>query len=133
MQTELFFSKDTIINSNHSFTKVDSIVKLDSINIQDEDTTIKKNSYKLSKEEKKLRRLNNNSTISLDYNQDVQNFIDYYTGPNPQVNLKNVISKRGIFSLFEAKLDKYNLPLELKYLSIVESALNPRAKSRSGA
>ena len=75
----VFFQKDTIINSNHSFTKVDSIVKLDSINIQKEDTSIKKNTYKLSKEAKKLRRLNNNSTISLDYNQDVQNFIDYYT------------------------------------------------------
>ena len=33
--------------------------------------------------------------------------------------------KEVYFSLFEAKLDKYNLPLELKYLSIVESALNP--------
>ena len=48
----VFFQKDTIIKSNHSFTKVDSIVKLDSINIQEEDIAIKKNSYKLSKEEK---------------------------------------------------------------------------------
>ena len=51
----VFFQKDTIINSNHSFTKVDSIFKLDSINIQKEDTAIKKNSYKLSKEEKKAK------------------------------------------------------------------------------
>ena len=129
----VFFQKDTIINSNHSFTKVDSIFKLDSINIQEEDTAIKKNSYKLSKEEKKLRILNNNSTISLDYNQDVQNFIDYYTGPNRRLISRMLSLKEVYFSLFEAKLDKYNLPLELKYLSIVESALNPRAKSRSGA
>ena len=37
------------------------------------------------------------------------------------------------FSIFEIQLDKYNLPFELKYLAIVESALNPRAKSKSGA
>lgn len=37
------------------------------------------------------------------------------------------------FPMFEQELDKHNLPLELKYLSIVESALNPRARSRVGA
>lgn len=37
------------------------------------------------------------------------------------------------FPMFEEALDKHNLPLELKYLAIVESALNPRAKSRVGA
>jgi len=35
--------------------------------------------------------------------------------------------------MFEAVLDKHNLPLELKYLAVVESALKPRAKSRVGA
>ena len=37
------------------------------------------------------------------------------------------------FPIFEQTLDKYDLPLELKYLSIVESALNPNARSKSGA
>ena len=37
------------------------------------------------------------------------------------------------FPLFEEHLDKYDLPLEIKYLAIVESALKPRAKSRVGA
>lgn len=37
------------------------------------------------------------------------------------------------FPMFEEHLAKYNIPLELKYLAIVESALNPRAKSRVGA
>jgi membrane-bound lytic murein transglycosylase D len=37
------------------------------------------------------------------------------------------------FPVFEEQLDKYNLPLELKYLAICESALNPMAKSRAGA
>jgi len=37
------------------------------------------------------------------------------------------------FPMFEQELDKNNLPLELKYLAVVESALNPRAQSRVGA
>ncbi len=37
------------------------------------------------------------------------------------------------FPMFEEILDKYNLPLELKYLPIIESALNPVARSRAGA
>uniref|UniRef100_UPI003562CAF8 lytic transglycosylase domain-containing protein n=1 Tax=Salegentibacter sp. TaxID=1903072 RepID=UPI003562CAF8 len=35
--------------------------------------------------------------------------------------------------MFEQELDKYDIPLEIKYLAIVESALNPRARSRVGA
>ena len=37
------------------------------------------------------------------------------------------------FPLFEQKLNKFNIPLEIKYLAIVESSLNPRARSRVGA
>ena len=37
------------------------------------------------------------------------------------------------FPMFETELDKHNIPLEIKYLAIVESALKPRAKSRVGA
>lgn len=37
------------------------------------------------------------------------------------------------FPLFEQEMDNANIPLEMKYLSIVESALNPRARSRVGA
>ena len=37
------------------------------------------------------------------------------------------------FPMFEEALDRYDLPLELKYLPIIESALNPKALSRAGA
>jgi len=44
-----------------------------------------------------------------------------------------LIMSQFYFPLFEQELDNYNIPLEIKYLAIVESALNPRAKSRVGA
>ncbi len=37
------------------------------------------------------------------------------------------------FPIFEEALDRYNMPLELKYLPVIESALNPKAISRAGA
>lgn len=82
---------------------------------------------------KRLKNLDRKSPMDLAYNEKVKPFILNYIGAN-----KRLISKmQGIapfyFNLFEEMLDKYNLPLELKYLPIVESALNPRAKSKSGA
>ncbi|MBK7938726.1 MAG: transglycosylase SLT domain-containing protein [Lewinellaceae bacterium] len=47
---------------------------------------------------------------------------------------KNMLGKRlTYFPLFEQKLKEYGLPADLKYLSVVESALNPKAVSRVGA
>lgn len=71
--------------------------------------------------------------INLVYNQHVKSFIELYA-----------IRKRGLtsrilglsyvyFPMFEEMLDKYDIPLELKYLAVIESALNPTAGSRAGA
>lgn len=83
--------------------------------------------------EYRMAQLNVKSPISLEYNDAVKGYIDMYT----QRRRDQVARMAGLselyFPLFEEKLDKYNLPLELKYLAIVESALNPNAKSKSGA
>jgi len=81
----------------------------------------------------RLNYLNENTPMDLVYNDKVQVFIDSYLGRN-----KALISRmKGLapyyFPMFESHLDQYNLPLEFKYLAIVESALNPKARSRSGA
>tara|TARA_B110000090_G_scaffold175762_1_gene198073 strand:+ start:3825 stop:5165 length:1341 start_codon:yes stop_codon:yes gene_type:complete len=81
----------------------------------------------------RLHQLDKNSPMDLMYNDKVQVFIDSYLGRN-----KALISRmKGLspyyFPMFERELDLYNLPLEFKYLAIVESALNPKARSHSGA
>ena len=83
--------------------------------------------------EERLRILDANSPMDLAYNEKVQVFIDSYLGRNKSLISRMQGLKELYFPLFEQQLDKYNLPLEFKYLAIVESALNPRAKSRSGA
>jgi membrane-bound lytic murein transglycosylase D len=72
------------------------------------------------------------TVVSMSFNDNVKKWIEFYT--------KNTASRRYMLGIseyympfFEETFAKYDLPLELKYMSIIESALNPRAKSRSGA
>ncbi|WP_229364443.1 lytic transglycosylase domain-containing protein [Fibrella aestuarina] len=71
--------------------------------------------------------------IPLPYNRVVHNFIDYFTYRKPSYTRMVMERMPFYFPLYEKTLAKYNMPDELKYLSIVESALNPRAMSRVGA
>jgi len=71
--------------------------------------------------------------IPMDYNAEVKRFIDYF-GTSWQSKLKEMITlSEHYFPVYESILDKNDLPLELKYVSVIESALNPYATSRSGA
>jgi membrane-bound lytic murein transglycosylase D len=71
--------------------------------------------------------------IDLSYNKVVQKYLDMYIKNGKWVAPKFLGLSNQYFPIFEEKLDAYNMPLELKYLPVVESALNPQAKSRSGA
>ena len=83
--------------------------------------------------EQRIELLNKLTPINLVYNKDVQAYIDVYT-VRRRDHLARIIGMSELyFPLFEEYLDKLGLPLELKYLAIVESALNPTAKSTSGA
>ena len=73
------------------------------------------------------------TVMEMPYNEIVRKFIDMYAG-----RLRNQVSFmlsacNFYMPIFEEALDAYNLPLELKYLPIIESALNPSAVSRAGA
>lgn len=71
--------------------------------------------------------------IPLHFNTRVMSFIDYFTHRNRPYT-REVLNKKDLyFPIFEEYLAKYDLPDELKYLSIVESGLRPNAISRSNA
>lgn len=83
--------------------------------------------------ESRINKLDLFSPVPLDYNQHVQAYVDVYTQKRPD-HLSRILGRsRMYFPLFEEYLDKYNLPMELKYLAVIESALDPTAKSSSGA
>ncbi len=72
------------------------------------------------------------SLFPVSYNDKVRAWIEMYIKRNQQSS--HVIGlTEYYFPIFEEILDYYELPLELKYLPFIESALNPRAKSRAGA
>ncbi|PLX12263.1 MAG: lytic transglycosylase [Marinilabiliales bacterium] len=83
--------------------------------------------------EYKIAELNNMTPIELEYNERVRRYIDVYTIERREHLAKIIGLAELYFPIFEEALDKYQLPLELKYLAIVESALDPRAISSSAA
>lgn len=83
--------------------------------------------------EARLAKLDSQSPFDLIYNPVVRSYIDLYAVRKREVVSRMLGLAQMYFPMFEQALDKYNLPLELKYLAIVESALNPNAVSRSGA
>jgi membrane-bound lytic murein transglycosylase D len=73
------------------------------------------------------------SVVELTYNQVVKRFIEVYTVKRRD-RVEEMLSLRDYyFPIFEEVLDKNGLPLELKYMAVIESALNPYAVSRAGA
>ena len=73
------------------------------------------------------------SVMELAYNDVVQKFIDRYTG-RLRYSVSYMLGAMNFYMpVFEEALEAYQLPLELKYLPIIESALNPKAVSRVGA
>lgn len=74
-----------------------------------------------------------NSYISLPFNYTVKNYMILYSEKNREKLAKLLGMSTYYFPIFEEILDKYELPVELKYMSIIESSLNPVARSRVGA
>ena len=71
--------------------------------------------------------------IELPYNERVRAFLLRYVKRSPKQVARLMRMSEYYFPLFEEVLNKYQLPYELKYLPIIESALNPIARSRVGA
>lgn len=79
----------------------------------------------------RLKRLP--TIIEMPYNDVVQKFIDRYSGKLRRSVSYMLGAGNFYMPIFEEALEAYNLPLELKYLPVIESALNPTAVSRVGA
>lgn len=81
----------------------------------------------------RLEKLNAKTPFNVEYNPLLENVIKSYLKRNKKSFERLMALSSYYFPMFEEKLDNYNIPLEVKYLAIVESALNPRARSRVGA
>jgi membrane-bound lytic murein transglycosylase D len=83
--------------------------------------------------ESRLAKLDAVSPFDLVYNSTVRGYIDLYANRKRGQVSKMIALSQLYYPMFEEVLDKYNIPLELKHLAVIESALNPTARSRAGA
>ena len=81
----------------------------------------------------RLEDLNARTPFNVEYNPSLESVIKGYLKNRRRTMAKLMALSDYYFPMFEQELDRHNLPLEMKYLAIVESALNPRAQSRVGA
>lgn len=83
--------------------------------------------------QERINRMNNKSTFELVFNAQVKAYIELYAHRRRALTERMLGLSQLYFPFFEEQLDRFNLPLELKYLAVIESALNPTARSRVGA
>jgi len=81
----------------------------------------------------RIAQLRRKTAIPLVFNKQVRGFIKMYAIDKRGSTAKILGLTKLYFPLFEEKLEAYNVPSEIKYLAIVESALNPTAVSSAGA
>jgi membrane-bound lytic murein transglycosylase D len=81
----------------------------------------------------RIAELDRETPLDLIYNKHVKAFIELYAMRKRGLTGRALGLSYVYFPMIEEQLDKYNIPLEMKYLAIVESALNPSAGSPAGA
>ncbi len=81
----------------------------------------------------RLARLDEKTPFNISYNPSLESVIKSYLVRKKDLMQRMLTASQFYFPLFEQELDNHDIPLEIKYLAIVESALNPRARSRVGA
>lgn len=116
------YDLDSLLNLYMSKTYLDG----NDCNMRDENPIYTKEEY--------IERLSRIPTVmEMAYNDVVQKFIDRYSGRLRRSISYMLGASNFYMPIFEEALEMYQLPLELKYLPIIESALNPTAVSRVGA
>ena len=83
--------------------------------------------------ESRLAKLDATSPFDLVYNPHVKGFIELYAVRKRELVSRVMGLSQLYYPMFEEIFDKHNIPLELKHLAVIESALNPCARSRCGA
>ena len=81
----------------------------------------------------RLKHLDNTSPFFIEYNPILENVINSYLKYRSRYYPRLMAKAEYYFPMFEKYLDQFDVPLEMKYLAIVESTLDPRARSRVGA
>ncbi len=121
-----FLTANTTVNAQETYIKYDQ----NYINSLGEAHDIDENLH-LDTFKDRFTFLNQNTPLNIDYNDVTYSYVKKYLSYRWYGKIIGLSTY--YFPLFESKLNQYGMPLELKYLAVVESALNPRAGSWAGA
>lgn len=133
---QLLFGQDASLNDFDSPLEV----TIASVDNTEYNSYSKRNSMAIVNEEftslilkNRLEELNTRTPFNVPYNATIERFIRLYLKTKKD-DFSNLMDRANYyFPIFEEALDKYDIPIEIKYLAVVESALKPTAKSRAGA
>lgn len=81
----------------------------------------------------RLKRLNESTIIEIEINDDLLKTVKYFVKNRRRFTAICIGRSKQFFPMFETHLDMYEIPIELKFLSVIESGLRPTVKSRVGA
>lgn len=81
----------------------------------------------------RLKALNAKTIIEIEINSDVLNTVKYFVSKRRTFTAVCLGRSKLYFPMYERYLDNYKIPIELKYLSVIESGLRPTVKSKAGA
>ena len=144
----LFSQSDTIIIENlndSSYINYNTTIELDTKKIQGKQLLDTLLEVKIKQEKhpsytgeklliyKRMLLLDESSPLDYDFNNITYFYIDRYLNRDVKLISRMLGVSPYYFPMMEQQLDRFQIPLELKYLAIVESSLNPKARSRSGA
>ena len=101
--------------------------------VNQNDSIVEYNALSTEVLKQRLEKINARTPFNVEYNPILESVIKNYLKSRRETMGKLIALSDYYFPMFEQELDKHNLPLEIKYLAVVESALDPRAQSRVGA
>lgn len=125
---------DPIVSALDSLVTLHHVIKYEEMTGPVEQKATSRHDYPRYSDEIYTQRMNKlSSPIPLTYNNEVRKYLEMYAYHKRGLTARMMGLSELYFPLFEEALDKEGLPLELKYLAMVESALNPVAVSKMGA
>ena len=142
---EISITNDSFLLENNHLINIDTFSPKNKLDVDSLDKNLEFIEESLDKdffinfsEEKKLiykrlKILDKSSPMDFKFNETNYWYIQRYMSKDIKLISRMLGLSPYYFSMIEQQLDKFQLPLELKFLAIVESALNPKARSGSGA
>lgn len=141
--TQLGFAQQLMLRDDPIASALDSLATQKFLDKLYAKPSAKKNKYNYAPDsiphfedfvyENRLAKLDAASPFDLQYNATVKPYIELYAIRKRVLMTKILGLSQLYYPMFEQVFDKYNIPLELKNLAVIESALSPVARSRAGA